>query len=72
MCRHVNILYGLKQAPRKWYKKIEHVMSGQGCMKTTNDHCVFVRIYLFVFELSCYYILMACLLLVNIFYRLIG
>jgi len=36
-------LYDLKQAPRQWYKKFESIMGEQGYMKTTSDHCVFVK-----------------------------
>ena len=43
VCRLRKSLYGLKQAPRQWYKKFESIMCEQGYMKTTSDHCVFVR-----------------------------
>ncbi|CAL1360545.1 unnamed protein product [Linum trigynum] len=43
VCRLRKSLYGLKQAPRQWYKKFESVMGEQGYMKTTSDHCVFVK-----------------------------
>jgi len=36
-------LYNLKQAPQQWYKKLESVMGEQGYMKTTSNHCVFVK-----------------------------
>ena len=43
VCRLRKSLYGLKQAPRHWYKKFEFIMCEQGYMKTTSNHCVFVR-----------------------------
>ncbi|CAL1361567.1 unnamed protein product [Linum trigynum] len=43
VCRLRKSLYGLKQAPRQWYKKFESVMGEQGYMKTTSDHCVFMK-----------------------------
>ncbi|CAL1397307.1 unnamed protein product [Linum trigynum] len=43
VCRLRKSLYGLKQAPRQWYKKFESVMGEQGYMKTTSDHCIFVK-----------------------------
>ncbi|CAL1406718.1 unnamed protein product [Linum trigynum] len=43
VCRLRKSLYGLKQTPRQWYKKFESVMGEQGYMKTTSDHCVFVK-----------------------------
>ena len=43
VCRLRKSLYGLKQASRQWYKKFESIMCEQGYMKTTSDHCVFVR-----------------------------
>jgi hypothetical protein len=46
VCRLKKSLYGLKQAPRQWYKKFESFMSKHGFMKTTSDHCVFVKNFL--------------------------
>ncbi|CAL1354730.1 unnamed protein product [Linum trigynum] len=43
VCRLRKSLYGLKHAPRQWYKKFESIMGEQGYMKTTSDHCVFVK-----------------------------
>ena len=43
VCRLRKSQYGLKQAQRQWYKKFESIMCEQGYMKTTSNHCVFVR-----------------------------
>ncbi|KAL9264556.1 Retrovirus-related Pol polyprotein from transposon TNT 1-94-like protein [Drosera capensis] len=43
VCKLKKSLYGLKQASRQWYKKFESVICGQGYIKTTFDHCVFVN-----------------------------
>ena len=67
VCRLRKSLYSLKQAPRQWYKKFEFVMCEQGYRKTTFDHCVFVRKFSNDTSLSCYYMLMTCLLLGKMF-----
>ena len=35
----------MKQAPRQWYKKFDSFMTDNGYLRTTSDHCVFVKKY---------------------------
>lgn len=43
VCKLKKSLYGLTQAPRQWYKKFESFMGKHGYIKTTSDHCVFMK-----------------------------
>ena len=43
VCKLKKSLYGLKQSPRLWYQKFDAFMKTQGCTRSNEDPCLYMK-----------------------------
>ena len=70
VCKLVKSLYGLKQAPKQRHKKFNGTILSYGFKLNQLDKCVYSNLIIKEIELSFAYMLMTCLSVVQVCYKL--